>query len=176
MYYEVFWCRFQERKFVTIHTRWKLRPSFSFQHPQTIYKLLLSLILLAADDLCDPVPTVPNATPNTSLCLPNTTVSYACDEGYEYSLGVSLVRVQCIRQNWTWLDTPDSCRGLYSTDKKLVFFCLCKNVEMLEFLLLDLVCMRTSSSQLSAHIWLTFKVVTSCFGYMLYLLKRLRFQ
>ena len=57
-------------------------------------------LLFVADNRCSPVPTVVHASPDTSLAVEGTVVTYSCERGYGLQSDSARKSLQCEGREW----------------------------------------------------------------------------
>ena len=72
-------------------------------------KLIQRIVCYPSDGVCEPVPMIPYATPNTDLATNGSAVDYQCNPGFAFNGSQSTAVILC--NGVTWSDLGNHCKG-----------------------------------------------------------------
>lgn len=71
---------------------------------------IISVSIVPTENVCPPVPSLPNAIANTTLARMGTVVSLECEEGFEKNNKNDNYLIEC-KQDLAWTDCSNYCTG-----------------------------------------------------------------
>ena len=84
--------------------------SFSWLNGSLMESKPKHLFNVFSADGCDPIPTIANAEPNTTLVDAETVIEYECNTGHVFNASVTQYTILC--QNEIWNHSQISCEGI----------------------------------------------------------------